>query len=116
MGSNVRTSENGIWALRFLNPETPEGATLKVRAKLSTKNLQGNEPILVFRADKGDRTVIFETTQGRQILTGNFNGREIEFTIGDFYNKSDAMSVLLIFQSDSQGEVILEDLDITIGT
>lgn len=114
---SIQSTNSGFWRIRLENPNIPTGATVKLEVKLKTlNNLDGPGINVIFRMDKLVDGVYqafdYRTTYPDLPISGEVD-ESVNLTIPDFLSGTSAISVFILFQDKTLGEIYIEDVDIS---
>ncbi len=116
--SILNTPASANWIYRLNNPVIPEGVDLKLSAKISTENMQGEGIVLAIRTISGNNetTEVSAAISSRNVLEITGNTAEKTFDLILPYCPSDLQQIELIFQiaPNTSGIVNLDDVKLSI--
>jgi len=116
--SILNSPASANWIYRLNNPSIPEGVDLKLSAKISTQNMQGEGIVLAIRTISGDEnsTEVSAAISSRNVLdiTGDTPERTFDLILP--YCPSKLQQIELIFQiaPNTAGIVNLDDVKLSI--
>jgi hypothetical protein len=115
------TNGFGSWVLNIQQPSIEEGASVQVKVKFSSlQEIEGDGLSVALRADNiEDGTVevihFINTQQGSTQIKGEFQ-RTVSLILPGYASASDRLLIFVIFLGNTRGEVIIEDVEITVAT
>lgn len=89
----------------------PVGAKLTLKAKIKT-NLTGNGVSLVIRGDKGNKQVLFASTQGKTPITGTQEFTEYSVVVDSYPGNIDNLLIFFVYLPGTTGYVYFDDVSL----
>lgn len=115
--ASIGNDEFAGWRYNVKNPTYEEGGTLRLSMNISGRNVAGAGLAVVLRTDSGpneNRELSgFSTTQGQNLITGNFENLKYTTEIGYYPSDVGQISIFLLMLQRTRGEVQLNSAELT---
>ena len=114
----IPNSATGSWVIRLDNPSIEEGLGLKLQAKISTENMEGEGVAIILRTLSGQSESLDISAANSTRNTTNIIGNQAEtlYEVDLSYYPSNVQQIALIFQilPNTAGTVFIDDIKLDI--